>query len=60
VKLVKTKNPSREKIMELAEKMFYEMEPIDGLTFDNAPYMLVRPIINDAAKKLGWKPENAD
>jgi hypothetical protein len=45
--------PTEKEIMELAEKLFYEMEPIEGLTWDNAPYSWVRPIINDAAQRLG-------
>ena len=50
------KNPTDKEIMELAEKMFYEAGPMDGLTWDNCPYMLAKGFINDAANILGWIP----
>lgn len=48
--------PTKKEIDELAEKLFYELEPVDGLTWENCPYMIAREIINDAALRLGWKP----
>lgn len=49
-------NPTDEQVKELAKKLFHEMEPFDGLTWENCPYLIAREILNDAAKKLGWEP----